>query len=124
MKDNKGRYGVGYGKPPKHSRFQKGKSGNPKGRPRRPKGFAGIVWQKLNDPVEIQVSGRVQTINKREAIIRQLIAKAATGNLRALETLLLKMELLKLDWLEPGQQEGLTPEIWEKAKLLVRGSLD
>jgi len=24
---------VGYGKPPRHTRFQKGKSGNPKGRP-------------------------------------------------------------------------------------------
>ena len=29
-----GPYEVGYGKPPKHSQFQKGKSGNPKGRPK------------------------------------------------------------------------------------------
>ena len=31
-----GDYEVGYGKPPKHSRFKPGQSGNPKGRPRVP----------------------------------------------------------------------------------------
>ena len=31
---------VGYGKPPKATRFKKGKSGNPSGRPRRNPGIA------------------------------------------------------------------------------------
>jgi Family of unknown function (DUF5681) len=31
-----GGYQVGYGKPPVHSRFRKGQSGNPRGRPRGP----------------------------------------------------------------------------------------
>ena len=30
-------YDVGYGKPPKQTRFAKGQSGNPRGRPRKPK---------------------------------------------------------------------------------------
>ena len=29
-----GNYAVGYGRPPSHSRFRKGVSGNPRGRPR------------------------------------------------------------------------------------------
>jgi len=29
-------YQVGYGKPPLHTRFRRGQSGNPGGRPRRP----------------------------------------------------------------------------------------
>ena len=35
-RDGRG-YEVGYGKPPKATRFKKGQSGNPKGRPRRQK---------------------------------------------------------------------------------------
>ena len=30
--DNKRDYEVGYGKPPRHTRFTKGRSGNPRGR--------------------------------------------------------------------------------------------
>ncbi len=31
--DNEADYEVGYGKPPRHTRFKKGRSGNPRGRP-------------------------------------------------------------------------------------------
>ena len=41
-------YEVGYGKPPLHTRFQKGKSGNPKGRPRGKKNMSTLLSTALN----------------------------------------------------------------------------
>ena len=38
---------VGYGKPPKHSRFKKGQSGNPRGKPRGTKNSATLLRQAL-----------------------------------------------------------------------------
>ena len=38
QKKPRGRYAIGYGKPPLHTRFAKGQSGNPGGRPARPQG--------------------------------------------------------------------------------------
>ncbi len=67
--DSKSRYEVGYGKPPMQGRFPKGRSGNPKGRPKRAKGFRTIVRQQLETPVEVRVSGRVTKISKRELMI-------------------------------------------------------
>src|SRR5580704_17673578 len=97
MKDkekNEREYEVGYGKPPKHSRFPKGRSGNPKGRPRGSKGFAAIVRHELDSEVEVRQNGGVKKIAKREVIIKQLVNRAAEGKPREMELLLLKMALL------------------------------
>ena len=50
--------------------------------------------------------------------------KAAAGNQRATELLLLKMELLQRDWREPGRSGELDPEALERARELIRGSLN
>ena len=127
MKDkekNERQYEVGYGKPPKHTRFPKGRSGNPKGRPRGSKGFAAIVRRELDSEVEVRQNGRVKKIAKREVIIKQLVNRAAEGKPREMELLLLKMALLQRDWQEPGRVAGdLDPEALERAKELIRGIL-
>ncbi len=127
MKENgedRRRYEVGYGMPPRQGRFQKGRSGNPKGRPKKAKGFRTIVHQQLETPVEVRINGRVTKISKREAIIAQLVNKAATGDSHSAELLLLKLDLLQRDWQGPGKPNGLDPEALERAKELVRGRLD
>ena len=46
-------YAVGYGKPPVHTRFQKGKSGNPKGRPRGMKNMSTLLSTALSATIVV-----------------------------------------------------------------------
>jgi hypothetical protein len=61
-------YEVGYGKPPKHSQFPEGVSGNPKGRPRWVKTGATILREALKEMVTITENGRRRQINKLKLI--------------------------------------------------------
>ena len=80
-------YEVGYGKPPRHTRFKKGEaSANPRGRPR--KNLAASLVEGLNKKVVVTENGRRRKIAVREAITSQLINKSATADLRAIKMLL------------------------------------
>ena len=81
-------YAVGYGKPPTHSRFKEGKSGNPKGRPKGTLNFATTLLRTLREIVVINENGRRKEITKLEAAVKQLVNKAASGDLRALTQLI------------------------------------
>jgi Family of unknown function (DUF5681) len=76
-------YEVGYGKPPRASRFQKGTSGNPKGRPRGSKNLASIVMRESRRRVRVNGPRGPRTITKLEAVVMQLGSKAALGEARA-----------------------------------------
>ena len=79
-------YAVGYGRPPKHTRFRKGQSGNPRGRPRGdtraipPVGLSQALRKAASRPVSMTVDGRRTRTTLAEAIIQQLLAKAAKGD--------------------------------------------
>lgn len=81
-------YSVGKGKPPHHTRFQKGQSGNPKGRLRGSKNVATLLAQVLRERVVITENGRRKTITKLEAMLKQLANKAASGDHRAIKLLI------------------------------------
>ena len=53
---------AGYGKPPRHSRFKKGQSGNPKGRPRGGRNFSTDLKATLEEPIRITHHGKAQTV--------------------------------------------------------------
>jgi hypothetical protein len=82
-------YQVGYGRPPRHSRFKKGGSGNPKGRPRGSKNATTLLQEALSEQVVISENGRRRTITKKEAIVTQIVNKAASGDHRSIQLLLL-----------------------------------
>ena len=81
-------YEVGYGKPPRHSRFVRGRSGNPRGRPRGAKSFNTLLSEKLNEPVTVAENGGRRKITKREAIVTQLVNRSAAADFRAIKILL------------------------------------
>jgi hypothetical protein len=86
--DNKGDYEVGYGKPPRHTRFKKGQSGNPRGRPPGAKNLPTLLSEALNERVIVTDNGGQRSITKRQAIITQLVNRSATADLRAIKILL------------------------------------
>jgi hypothetical protein len=81
-------YEVGYGKPPRDTRFKEGQSGNPRGRPPGLKNLKTLLSEALNEPVVVAENGGHRKITKRQAIITQLVNRSATADLRAIKILL------------------------------------
>jgi hypothetical protein len=74
---------VGYRRPPKHSQFKPGQSGNPRGRKPGAKGAAQILAGILNEKVFVVVNGRRRSITMLEAVTKQLVNKAGSGDAQA-----------------------------------------
>ncbi len=81
-------YEVGYGKPPRHTRFTKGQSGNPRGRPPGAKNLRTLLSEALNETVIVTENGGRRKVTKRQAIITQLVNRSATADFRAIKILL------------------------------------
>jgi Family of unknown function (DUF5681) len=71
----------GYGKPPFHSRFKPGESGNPAG---RPKGTGTVSFRAdfAAELAELICEGRT-TYTKKRAIVKNLVSEALAGDTRA-----------------------------------------
>jgi hypothetical protein len=85
--DDERDYEVGYGKPPRHTRFKKGQSGNPRGRPPGSKSLSTLLCEALNEPVVVTENGERRKISMRRAIAKQVVNQAAKGNWRAVKIL-------------------------------------
>jgi len=76
-------YKVGYGRPPLETRFRKGQSGNPGGRPKGSRNVSGVIAAALLERVTINENGRRRSVTKLEAACKQMANKAAGGDQRA-----------------------------------------
>lgn len=79
---------VGYGKPPKEHRFKKGRSGNPRGRPRGSRNFSTDVRETLKSRVGLTGDGKRKTVSTQLATLLQLRKKALSGDARALDRMI------------------------------------
>jgi Family of unknown function (DUF5681) len=86
MSETKREYAANYRKPPEHTRFKKGQSGNPRGRPA--KNLPALLAAALNEKVTITENGKRRQVTKREAVITQLVNKSASAELRATKMLI------------------------------------
>lgn len=104
-------YEVGYGRPPMHSRFKTGMSGNLRGRPRRSKQIEHLIQKELDEKIVIKEGGRDRTITKREAIIKQFVNRAIKGDSKPLQMMLTHLE-------KNREVEPFTPTEADDAALL------
>jgi hypothetical protein len=93
---SKPNYEIGWGKPPQHTRFKKGRSANPKGRPSKTRNLKTDLINELGGHIRVREGDREILISKQEAFLKSLIARALKGDARA-PALLINMMAKLLD---------------------------
>ncbi len=81
-------YRVGRGRPPLHSRFKPGRSGNPRGRPKGRKTLGTILDELLDRKITVGVGPTRRKLTAREAILMQQLQGALKGDRKAAQFLL------------------------------------
>jgi hypothetical protein len=109
-------YEVGFGKPPRHSQFLPGQSGNPRGRPKGVRSFATEVQALLRAPVNVVRDGKAQQVSTQEGALWRLREKVLVGDLRALS---LFLELARTYSKEDGGTKATTLSAAEKTAFNV-----
>lgn len=127
---------IGYGNPPKHSRFKKGQSGNPKGRPKASENPAESLAKELSTAVTIKENGQLKKVKAMDVIYKQLVAQAMKGNISILkkfmdspllDTYLFKDAMNKYNCPPENKPKVLDPDlklIVNMAKGLIRKKLE
>ena len=105
-------YEIGYGKPPVRTRFTKGQSGNPQGRPKGSKNSATHFEKALDEKVVIKEGGRRKKITKREAMFKQLANRSAAGDARATQLTLNELRTLA----DRGERSDAEPAPFDEAE--------
>src|SRR3981189_2552554 len=80
-------YPVGFRRPPLHTRFKPGQSGNPSGRPKDSKSLKTLLHAILNEQISLQEGSQSRKISKAEVImgfVSELALKEGSRDLHAL----------------------------------------
>jgi len=83
MAEKHSSYLVGYKRPPQHTRFQPGQSGNPKGRSKGTRNLETDLMEELAERIPIREGDRSFKVSKQRALLKGLLSKALKGDTRA-----------------------------------------
>jgi len=102
---------VGYGRPPEHSRFKSGQSGNPRGRPKGQRNLRTVLEDTLKQRVKVREGDRVRTLSKADGFVLNVVNKSVQGDPRAQHNLLnlLRSFGLTSEPPESSHHEAVTP---------------
>ena len=100
---------AGYRHPPLHSRWRKGQSGNPSGRPKRPKRIEEDVLAEMSEKVTLTEGGRSKRITKQRALIKGHTARGIKGDTRSAKLILDILQRASGQQPEQGTSASLTP---------------
>ena len=81
-------YEVGFGKPPKHTQFKKGQSGNASGRPKGTPNLKTAIEKAMKIKVTVRKGPRTLLMSPVDAIARKLLQGALAGDAKALKLLI------------------------------------
>ena len=115
---------TGYGKPPLHSRFKKGQSGNPKGRAKGSKNIWTILQEEAQAVVAYIENGKPTKATKQRLAIKSAMNKAVKGDLKALHLITRLMEAHappQTDAVSNGQQSASDRELSDREILRMMG---
>ena len=76
---------VGYGRPPVHSRFRKGQSGNPSGKRRHGEAerAQALIWKEAYRSLTLREGDKLTRMPALQAVARSLMTCAVKGNVAA-----------------------------------------
>ncbi|MBT5413549.1 MAG: hypothetical protein HOH66_08330 [Rhodospirillaceae bacterium] len=85
-------YDVGYARPPRHTQFQPGKSGNPKGRAKGTKNLKTDLAEELRELIPVRErGGRTRKLTKQRAMVKAILNKTLQGDTRSANIILSMM---------------------------------
>lgn len=107
--DDVGTFEIGYAKPPAETRWKKGQSGNPRGRPKGRRGMKQIVQKEAQRKVTVTENGRRRSLPASDVVIRKVFSQALAGEQAAAKLVLSYLEKFLPDEV-PVETKRLTPD--------------